>query len=815
MTDIAAVAPAVAEDKYTFLVPYVKISAPDLVESVGTQTHGKTDAAITHITSAEDSRSPSTPESDSFEITTAAATPLSPTATVSRWSSVQKTLEACMDPVFLAGSADMDHKITEEVLPLMDAAMSVRVSAFASLSCLQPFFTGRTRSERIHTVLSAVRASNKLMLRDDLPVPTPSVCMLSVDEAEAAGLRVGLCSHADGSSRNARTLERRQPTPECEDSPRSLTLFRRQATSPLPADSAHAAWEANPPHEGVSVPCPGDANAHSRALSVAPAFPVAVTEKPAGIGVPAPCRTLQCPPVVGEGPFCPGNRDCATDNQEKIHIPTLRACVPVPKPPPTIDILLTDAAGKFHVATASSSAKEATSVPTMSSALPAPDTPSSATATANTTNCSHFSVTAAPLMPKSVLNATSGVTPVAAPRQPANYARPRRQPTACEHAGSRPVLISEALRKDVPTGSSTGCTHATLDLSAGSSWGTRHGAAGAWRRGLMATAPPMPVDEFPSTFLRKEGCCMPAERPPMALGAEMPQAPRAIDVSPKTANTLPLAGLRPRRPLMVAIPSDSVPGSSFDGCGSKCSSPAAAQLSLCPLSQSRRHRHDPYSPTGFVLCAENSCALSLSQTNISAARVLTSSASPMPASSACNSSAAGGMIGFWFADPLIKAAARLQERRCLLRADTTRTLSSELASASCSVAHLSPACESGDDVEEAPCRSLPSCEALLAAPLVEPTAATTVAFLNSIDADTVSPANTAAGAVAPKSYAEALRVSAKALPPALVVAAKPVEKREKLPKAKSRAPPRSAAASSSHAKNTTATAKAKRASLSA
>ncbi|CBZ37076.1 hypothetical protein, conserved [Leishmania donovani] len=834
MTDLAAVAPTGAEDKYTFLVPYVKNSASDLVESVGTQTQGKTDAAITHITSAEDSRSPSTPESDSFEITTVAAIPISPTATVSRWPSVQKTLEACMDPVFLACSSDMkDHKIAEEVLPLMDAAMTVCVSALASLSCLQPFFTGRTRSERIHTMLSAVRASNKLMLRDDLPAPASSFCALSVDEAEAAGLRVGLCSHAEGHARTVRTLECWQHTPECEDSPRSLTLSRLRATSPqqktrqaelpssapcapcaalaslLPADNAHAAWEANPPHEDVSVSCPVDANAPGRALSIAPAFPVAVAEEPAIIGVSAPRRTLKCPRVVGEEPLCSGNRDCAADNQEKIHIPTLRACVPVPKPPPTIDVLLTDAAAKFHGSTASSSAKEATSVPTMRSDLPVLATPSSATATANTTNRLHFSVTTAPFMPKSLLSATSGVAPAATPRRP----------TVCEHAGAFPADISEALAKETLTDSNTGCTHATPDLCAGSSWGKRHGAAGAWRRGLMA-APPMPVDESPSTSLRKEVCCMPAERPPRALGAAMPQAPRAIDVSPRMADALPLAELRPPRPLMVAIPSESVPGSGLGGCGPICPSPAGAQLSPCPLSQSRRHRHDPYSPAGFVLCAEKSCALSLSQMSIPAARAFTSSASPRPASSACNSSAAGEMMSFSFADPLIKATARLQERRRLLRADTTRTPLSELESASCSVAHSSPACESGDDVEDAPCRSLPLCEALFAAARAEPTAAATAAFVNSVDEDAVSPADAAAAAGAPKSYAEALRLSAKALPPALVVAAKPAGKREKSPKAKSRAPHRSAAASSSHVKNSSsATAKtatkAKRPSLSA
>lgn len=332
-------------------------------------------------------------------------------------------------------------------------------------------------------------------------------------------------------------------------------------------------------------------------------------------------------------------------------------------------------------------------------------------------------------------------------------------------------------------------------------------------------APPMPVDESPSTFFRKEGCCMPAERPPRALGAEMPQAPRAIDVSPRTADALPLAELYPPRPLMVAMPPESVPGSGLEGCWPICPLPAGAQLSPCPLPQSRRHRHDPYSPAGFVLCAENSCALSLSQTSIPAARALTSSASPRPASSACNSSVAGEMISFSFADPLIKATARLQERRHLLRADTTRAPSSELESASCSVAHSSPACESGDDVEAATRRPLPSCEALLAAALAEPTAAATVAFVSTIDGDAVSPADAAAAAGVPKSYAEALRLSAKALPPVLVVAAKPAGKREKSPKAKSSAPHRSAAASSSHAKNSSratakAATKAKRPSLS-
>ncbi|GET91672.1 hypothetical protein, conserved [Leishmania tarentolae] len=824
MTDLAASAPAVVDDRYTFLVPYANNSTYDL-ENVGTQTQAKTDAVLTPITSAEDSHCLNTPESDSLEINTAAATPSSPTATVPRWSSLQKALEACMDPDLLSGSSNMkDHEIAEEVLPLMDSAMTVHVLALVNLSCLQPLFTDRPRSERIHTVLDAVRASNKLMLLDDLPAPSSNASIFSVDEAEVAGLRVSLCSRAQGNARNAQTLGCLQHTPECENSPRSPNFCRlREATpqhktgesellrsapcapraalaSPAPVDRAHTVQETNALHKDVSVSCLDDANVPSRALPITPVLPVAVAEEPADIGVPAPRRILQCPRVVGEEPLHSGSCGRAADDQEMKQIPTLRACVPVPKPPPTIDALVTATSAKLHEATVRSSLKKTTSVPTASAALPAPATPS-ATATSNTTKKSHFSVTAVPFLPKSVLSANSGLSPVAAPRCPANNLWSRHQPAVCEHPGACPMAV-EALTKEIPTDSRTGCMDAALDLHAGTSWGKRHDATLAWRRGWMTT-PPMPVDEFPSTLLRKEEC-MPAVRPLRALGADVPQAPCAIDVYSEMAVALPVGELRPPRPLIVPIPSERVPDSSFGGCGSMCSSPAATLLSPCPLSKPCRHRHDPYSPMGFVLCVENSCALSLSQTNNPTARLLTSSTSLKPSSSACNSSAAGETISFCFADPLIKATARLQERRRLPPADATRTPLSELESASCSVAHSSPAGESGDDVEEAPSRSLPSCEALLADALVKPTAAAAVALMHSVDEDTVSHADASAADAAPKSYAEALRLRATAFSPALVVTAKLAEKKN-LSKARRSVRQRSAAASSSHSKSSAAT----------
>ncbi|KAG5494892.1 hypothetical protein JIQ42_02508 [Leishmania sp. Namibia] len=813
MADLAVAASAVAGDKDTFTAESKSNRASHTVASAETQRQGKTYAAHTHITSAEVSCTSSAPRIDSFEIASAAVTPLSPGTAVPRWSSLKEALEACMDPVFLAGSADVKaDKIAKEVLLLMDAAMTVHVPALAGLSCLQPLFTGRTCSERVDAVLKAARASNKLMLRGDLPVPSSSGCTLSEAEAEAAELRVGLRSNADGDAGDAPVLKCRRHTPGRAAPFCSPALSRLKATTPLQrmreaeltscapcalpvaltspvaSDNAHVMYQPNLPRTDAGVSRQDGAGDPARALPVASAFPAPVAEESGSAALPAP-RTVQlCPCAAGEDPLRPDSRDGTADLQATNDMPTLRLCVPVPKPPPAIDAVMMEAADKSYGARVSSSAKEAASASTARSASPAPATSLfSATANRTTRSSTGFSVHAAPFVPAERVNTTSDIIPIDGHWRVASHAPRLRQWAFCDAPAAGCADVSEALANHMFMDSNTAWMCAALSLCAGSSCGEKCGALGTWGRGSTIT-PPAPVGELPcKERLLPEKCAR------KALTPDMPHAPLAVGDSPASTYALPITGHRRLRPLAVSAVAESVPRSGFDGCRSMRAPAMSVQPPPFPLSQTRRHRHDPYSPAGFAVCAENSSPFSSSQTNMPTALALTSSASPRLSSTARTMGSARELVSFCFADPLIKASARLQERRRLLRADATGTTSCERESVSCSITHSEPAGESGD-AESVPCRPLLSCSKPLVPASAVPTAAAAVTFLRSIDEEA------AAVTVSSKSYADALRVNMKSASPAVLMAGKAAQESQDSSDSKSNTPCLSAEASNSPAK---------------
>ncbi|KAG5471160.1 hypothetical protein CUR178_02471 [Leishmania enriettii] len=789
MADLAVAASAVAGDEDTFTSDSQSNRASHTVASAEMQRQGKTDAVSAHITSAEVSCTSSAPTIDSFEIASAAVTPLSPGTAVPRWSSLKEALEDCMDPVFLAGSADVKiDKIAEEVLLLMDATTTVHVPALAGLSCLQPLFTGRTRSERVDAVLSAVRASKKLMLRGDLPVPSSSDCTLSEAEAEAAELLVGLRSNADGDAGDASVLECRRHPPGRAAPFRSPALSRLNATtppqrmreaeltssalcalpvaltSPVASDNAHMMYQPNLPRTDAGVSRKEGVGDSARALPVAPASPAPVAEESGSSALPAPRTAQLCPRATGEDPLRPGSCDGTANLQATNDMPTLRSCVPVPKPPPAIDAVMIEAADKLYGARVSGSAKEVASTFTARPASPVPATSSfSATANRTTRSLTGFSVHAAPFVPAERVDTTSGITPIDGQWRVASHAPRLRQWAVCDAPAADCADVSEALANHMLIDSNTAWMCAALSLRACSSCGEKCGALGTWERGSTIT-PPAPVGEVPWALTHKERL-LPAKCARKALTPDMPHAPLAVGDSPSSTHALPVTGLHRLCPLAVSAAAERVPRSGFDGCRSMHAPAVSVQLSPFPLLQTRRHRHDPYSPAGFAVCAENSSPFSLSQTNAPTALALTSSASPRLSSTARTMGSARELVGFCFADPLIKASARLQERRRVLRADAAGTTSCVRESVSSSITHSDPAGESGH-AESVPCRPLSSCSKPLVPASGVPTAAATVTLLRSVDE------GAAAVTVSSKSYAEALRLNMKSASPAVLMAGK-------------------------------------------
>ncbi|KAI5687731.1 hypothetical protein MNV84_06794 [Leishmania braziliensis] len=795
MTDRTEIASSTSEDEYTFLAFSLE-NTSETVERVEKQTVGKTDAIITHITSAEDSRSSTTPESESFVFTTMAVTPISPAVAMLCGSSVQKVLEACMDPVFLTASTDMNaDNIAADVLSLMDAAMTVHVPALADLSCLEPFLTGYTRCERIDAVLSAARASSKLILRDDLPVPPSSTCMLSVDAFEGARLRVGFRSHTADETYSMEMLKHRLHTSECEASLHSLLHYRLGATtsqqntrnvelssnalcgqraalaSPVAAYQAHVELEASPLLKDVCESRSDDTCVSRRPLPVACAFPVAVGEEPAGIAI-CESRSMQLGPCpIDKDPLHAGSCGCAADHHRNLYTSMPRMCAPIPKPLLTIDAILTDTDFKFHEETASSGVREATSMSTTRSGSPGPTMSSSVTATTTATEKLYISMSAVPSFHKSVLNATIGATSVGDFCFPANAVRSRSLLTLCEDSAACPIDASEAMANEKLMGSAMPRLYAPVDVCAGTSCESMDGVAEPWRKG-SATPLHTGMGRLPSTFLHKKGL-MPAGSPPKAIGVWVPQAPCPIGSSLKPDGAPPVAGLPPTRLLMVPIPTDSVSCSSADDCRSAHELQATYQTSPCLLSGSHYRRHDPYSMTGFLACAQNRNTSSLSQVNMPNSCVSTLSAQLRHSTDAYPSSATRE-VKFCFQDPLIKASAWLLERRHFWQRDATYTPSSEWEGALHSNTH-DDSSDEHSDAEEISCRSLLMHNAAVAATLAEPRSASANLSLRPIDADLASPAGATAAAVAPKSYAEAARRGIVVASSAVVTAADTAE----------------------------------------
>ncbi|KPA84965.1 hypothetical protein ABB37_01404 [Leptomonas pyrrhocoris] len=781
------------------------------------------DVPVTSVGSIDDSRGLTTPECDSIEVKRTAA---------SRWASVREALEACLDPLFLAGQSSVkDDAIVEELVQLLDTSLTAHVPALAGLSFLQPFFSGSTRSERLDAVLGAARASNKLMLRDDLPVPSSSAFMLSVDEAEAACLRVGPRSHAEGVNRSVLSLERKphSTAADSEGALRGFTLSQLQASvpqhrivktewadspcavrvvfvSPVAADRAYAVWRAHAPHVDVRVTRVGGAPT-GKALPVPPrpaaaAVGAAATTVPA---VPAPRTALKCPRVVGEVLSCPsscGNFTEVVTGTMGTLAAAPRAAVPVPRPPPAIDAVLPSSA-KSGVSAAVSSD------PSTTSTTPSPE---------SSTTKSKFNMNATPFLPKSVLEAqlaaaTAAVAAVAAVGgSPAvgwlpRGSRPRRTP-GCEEVGGAVMDTSEALANQMLMDSSSGWMYPGLDPYKGPAWANKFTALDGWAAEGNAAAAANgsavcngDMPSLSSTYsLRGAAPVMPGR--PRAVGGDLPVAPCALGDSPNPKEQKPACAVQTRADLYQPPPMAMSPPLEQVGIYGAHSSPPAL-TSPANLSTSRRHRHDPYSPTGFVLCSESSCASSLSH--------LAGNGAVTPAANKLL--VAGCLAGekvpanFVFEDPLIKASARRRERRRQAQKEEgeTPTSSSEADSSSTNLDGLrSPRAEegcssssgsTGDAMEQGNHGFAAYHETMATTPEMAAAATTTVAAA-------ADGADAAAGshAAAPKSYAEALRLKSKAAPAAAVVAAKsPEPRKEKAGKATAAAAEKKTGAAASKA----------------
>lgn len=832
MTAISSLAP-ISEDKNVSLVTSKKNSVSDMGSTTDTPARERADVPVTSAGSADDSHGLSTPDCDSMEVK------LTP---VSRWANVQEALEACLDPFFLAGQASVkDDKIAEELLQLVDTSLTAHVPALASLSFLQPFFNGSTRSERLDAVLGAARASNKLLLRDDLPVPPASGFMLSVDEAEAAGLRVGPRSHAEGVSRSVLSLERKHAanaSVDVEETLRKCTAAQLQATvpqhrivkverqespclvravfvTPAAADRAFAVWRAHAPLPEMRVTRVGGSttSGSGKSLTAAPRSATAT------LVVPAPRTTLKCPRVVGEALSRPSSSENVADLSGKTATaaaPPPRPAVPVPKPPPAIDAGLPVGPKALAVAVAATPA--ASSGSSTAATTPSPE---------NSTTKSKFNMNAAPFLPKSVLDAQMAAAAGGGwwPPQQQRGSRAVRRTPNCEEVSSAAISMdtSEALANQMLMDSSSGWMYPGLDPYNGPSWGNKFTAVDGWVEGNMGGGSDVAAG-LPSTAApaRKETPAMP-ERP-KAVGGDMPVAPCALGDSPSAKGLQPVGATSPQsrvelyapRPMSMSLPPEQIGGGSCSAYDAVCPARTSplSQTSPPSLSTSRRHRHDPYSPTGFVLCAESSCASSLSHPpggNLSTTPASNNNTNKLLFAGSLTSEK---MASFCFEDPLIKASARRRERRRQMQAESgqgeagaARTSSSVEGDSSASSnlersqstqadsnssAHSSKNSSTGDVAALAVAAAAPAAqaEAALVTPAPEPAQSAAAVVAESAVASP-SPAP------APKSYAEALRLKAKASPsPAVVVTAattKPTEaKKDKTGKASTTSTTRSA-----------------------
>ncbi|KAG5496396.1 hypothetical protein JKF63_02698 [Porcisia hertigi] len=721
------------------------------MESVETSTQEGTDAVVTRNNTTDNSLGLRTPHAGSVELEANTPTSASSAATASLRSSVQEAPETSIDPLSIATAVNMkDDKTTEELLGSTDKAMTGHLSVLIGLSCLETLFANHTRGERIEAAGSTLCASEKSMRRDDIPVSSCSDSMPSLGETEAPRLRVSVRSCDGGSSRSVSALDFGQNKSQRETSRYSAIQSRLQATvlqksskpelsndcaSPpgvmlvSPAafaaaatDDVRAERQAAPLSADVDVHCSTPTHAPSQALSVAPKRHTAVGETPAAAAVTTSPAALRCPQVVGQEPFHNGRCGRFDSLQEHLNAPALRTCVSMPTPPPTIDVILAETTPKFLGAKRSSGANGATSIHTTSSACPALFTLSAAAAAAvTTTSSSHPSVNASLFLPKRVLSAQLPATGDAAAVEeswcPIHYGCLRHQPGVFEVPAADPQSISEDLVNQIPTDATASLMHPTLDLFTGSSWGGEKGVARASNRGTVAPSS-MPVDVSLFTRLCKEGS-RPPSCPPKPLGSEMPRAPHACDSSLKPTVCGPggasssCPGLGSPSTLAPFISPEKVIHSNLGGFTTMRPSLTATQSPSCFLPKVRR-RHDPYSPTGFVLCEESSSNSGLSHTDVAAARASLpfTALRPPPLPIDC-STGLTRMTKKFFEDPLIKAPASFHEHRHRQRADSTLASSAERQSVSHLIADAVPDRGGDDGLEEAPAGSQLSCDELV------------------------------------------------------------------------------------------------------
>ncbi|KPI84554.1 hypothetical protein ABL78_6395 [Leptomonas seymouri] len=784
-----------------------KSSISDMEGMTETQVQERMNAPLTSGGSTDDSHGLSMPECDSIEVKL---------TSTSRWASVQEALEACLDPFFLAGQSNAkSDQIVEELIQLLDTSLTVHVPALVDLSFIQPFFSDHTRSERLDAVLGAARASNKLKVRSDLPVPSSNGLMLSVDEAEAAGLRVGPRSHAEGVNRSVLSLERKQhgAVADSEESMCALTLSSLQATvpqhrivkvehvelpcavrvvfvSPTAADRAYAVWRVHAPHADFRVTRVGGGGAPSAKGLPVPPRTASEAARTAGVGAaaltapaaPAARTALKCPRVVGEALSCPSSSDNVSDIIIKAAntctAATPSAAVSALKPPPAIDVVL-------PISSKAGTSAAASSGPGTTSTTPSPE---------SSTAKSKFNMNAAPFLPKSVLDAQLAAATVGSPAA-GWWGRGSRTRgiQGCEDVSSASMDTSEALANQILMDSSSGWMFSGLSPYAGLAWAKKFSPMDGWVEGGGTAAAFGMCSDMPtlsSTSARKKPPAMP-ERP-RAVGGDMPVAPCALGDSPRLKELRPVGGVKgcsdpyAPHPVTMSLSPEQVSGyhgALDDICTAHTSQ--TSQTSPANLSALRRHRHDPYNATGFVVCIGSSCASSLSYPMSSACATPASSKLLCAGSSTSERAAAG----FCFQDPLIKASARRRERHRQMQEEESaaRTSSSE---ADISSSHLegmqSPQTEgsrssihsnngSADRVTEQHSDEFAACSS----------ASTKLADV--ADAIAAEPAGASAAAEsavpAPRSYAEALRLKAKAHPAAAAISTKSPERRREMGKA--------------------------------
>jgi hypothetical protein len=283
---------------------------------------------------------------------------------------------------------------------------------------------------------------------------------------------------------------------------------------------------------------------------------------------------------------------------------------------------------------------------------------------------------------------------------------------------------------------------------------------------------------------RKESPLVP-ERP-KAVGGDIPVALSALGDSPRLRGLQPVGGMRgctdvfaPRQ-MAMSLPPEATAGcgnAAFDSVSAARTSPLL-QTSPVNLSTSRRHRHDPYSPTGFVLCAESSCASSLTPQAGNASTSAPASNKLLFAGSLTSERMAAS---FCFEDPLIKASARRRERRRQMQESedgAARTSSSSASEHSSAILKGSQSghADMGSSSSNRSCGSTGDAAVHAHADVAasKETAEAAAEATEEVVAAVESPAP------APKSYAEALRLKAKATGNADGVSSKSAElKKEK------------------------------------